>query len=217
MNVTRRRLMLMLMGAGALSAYAEQPGERGPVIPRVAPETTFAEWVTAFHAQPPIEAGLDTCLPVVFHGSPAAFDRVKPYRASRGTRTLTRWQGTAIFASADPRVALFYTYNHRVPNFHCGLNLTEYSAPDEPISYVLTGGRSEEQAMNTLFGDPTRPDTCRGYIYVLGKQYFYREPGVGTMECISRDPASNLWRLEVNRREEIARLIQGGRIQLSWA
>lgn len=209
----------MLMSAGALSAYAEeqQPGEKGPRIPAVAPGTTFGEWVEAFHAQPPIEAGLDTCLPVVFHGSPTAFDRVKPYRASRGTRTLTRWQGTAIFASADPRVALFYTYNHRVPGFHCGLNLTEYSPPDEPIAYVLTGGSSEAEAMDTLFGRADQPTTCRGYIYVLGKQYFYREPGVGTMECISRDPAGNLWRLEVNRRQEIAALIAAGRLQLSWA
>lgn len=199
-----------------LAAVGVARAVEGPTIPAVSDAVTFADWVTAFHAQPPTESGLDTCLPVVFHGSPTAFDKVKPYQARR-TRTLTRWQGTAIFASADPRVALFYTYNHRVPNYHCGFNLAEYTRPDEPVSYVLTGGKSEADAMDVLFGREDEPASCQGYIYVLGKQYFYREPGVGTMECISRDPASNLWRLEVNRRKEIAALMAAGRLRLSWA
>lgn len=205
--MTTRILLLLLL---VLPVLAQ------PRIPPLEPETGFREWVEAFHAQPPTESGLDSCLPVVFHGSPAAFDLVKPYPSKRGTPTLTRWQGTAIFATADPRVALFYTFNHQVANFHCGIDLIDYTPPSLPVTYYLAGGNSQEEALEKLFGRRSDPDTCRGYIYVLSKQYFYREPGIGTMECISRDPSANLWRLEVNRREEIDRLLQAGRIRLDW-
>lgn len=202
------QLTLLLIVSGA--AWAD------PRIPPLQPDTPFSEWVESFHAQPPTECGLDSCLPVVFHGSSASFERVKPYPSKRGTPTLTRWQGTAIFATADPRVALFYTYQRQVPNFHCGLNLIDYTPPSLPVTYYLTGGESLQEALDTLFGRLDQPDSCRGFIYVLSKQYFYREPGIGTMECITRDPAANLWRIEVNRRRELDALVASGRVRLDW-
>ena len=207
-------LFLLLLTLPALAQGA--PGGKAPTIPALSPQTAFHQWVEAFISQGSTDAGLDSCLPVVFHGSRLAFDKVKPYRSRRGTATQIKWDGEAIFATADPRVALFYTYN-RAPGFSAGINLIGYTSPDRPLTYYLSGGKSQQEAVERLFGNASDPQSCRGYIYVLAKQYFYRESGLGTMECISRDPASNLWRLDIDRRQEVDRLVASGKVLLKWS
>jgi hypothetical protein len=208
-------LCLVAASPMALAQASVVPGGRAPFIPRLAQSTSFGEWLRAFAAQGATDAGLDSCLPVVFHGSPLEFDAVHTYHSSRGRRNDLRWEGEAIFATADPRVALFYSYT-RVRGIGCGIDLIGYTPPNKPISYFLIGGSSLEDAEARLYGTRDKPETCKGYVYVLNKQYFYREKGLGTMECISRDPKSNLWRLEVNRRQEIDELVTDGSVKLEW-
>ena len=193
-------LFLVLLVSGV--ALAE------PVIPALSARTSLVEWETAFRTQT-LEAGLDSFLPVVFHGSPLKFEQVRPSHSTRLSQGKINWEGDAIFATADPRVALFYTYS-RVNGFGGGINLIDFTPPRQPITYYLYGGQDQNEALDKLYGGT-------GYIYALNKQFYYREPGLGKMECISRDPGSNLWRIEVDRRREIDALVASGRVILKWS
>lgn len=209
-------LLLLLCGATGWGREPSVPGSRPPTIPELKASVSFSQWLQAFQSQGVIDSGLDSCLPVVFHGSPLKFDRVEPYPSTRASQNGIDWKGEAIFATADPRVALFYTYT-RVKGFTCGINLRRYTSPVEPVVYHLYGGKSRDEALGELYGRPQQPESCPGWIYVLNKQFFYREQGLGVMECISRDSRSNLWRLEVDRRGEIEAAVKSGSIVLEWS
>lgn len=70
--------------------------------------------------------------------------------------------------------------------------------------------------MNLVYGDPGDPQSCVGYLHLLDKSKFLREPGLGRMELITREPSANLERLVINRREAIDSLVEQGTVEIEW-
>jgi len=54
-------------------------------------------------------------------------------------------------------------------------------------------------------------------MYLLDKSRFVSEPGLGTMEKVTRDPKANLGRVEFDRRAAVDELVESGQVKLSWA
>ncbi|MFA5508531.1 MAG: hypothetical protein WC423_24110 [Vulcanimicrobiota bacterium] len=152
---------------------------------------------------------------LMFHGTAKRFDAVKASPSKRFGDGRIDWQGTAIFAAIDSRVALHYTAN-RGTGFFTGIDLRSLTDADRPIVFGISGGASLKEAMTKLYGDPARPETCRGYIYLLDKSKFLHEPGLGIMELITRDPSANIGRLTINRRAAIDELVRDGSVLLDW-
>jgi hypothetical protein len=153
---------------------------------------------------------------LMFHGSEASFDKVEPRPSTRRDSDGTvKWEGSAIFAAMDPRVALHYTGNHG-NGYSRGIDLINPTSPHEPITYGLYGGENLEDAMNYLYGDPNVPESCQGHMYLLDKNRFVKEPGLGSMEMVSRDVESNLGRFTINRRAAIDELVRSGDVRLDW-
>jgi len=161
-----------------------------------------------------------TALPAsawMFHGTSAAFDRLENRPNTRiGDQGRIDWQGSAIFAAYDPRVALHYT-GSRSPEVVTGINLRGYTDPTEPMHYYLTGGTSKEDAMNRVYGNPARPESCLGYLHLLRADDFVREPGLGQMEKITREPAADRGQLVVNRRAAVDALVASGDLVIEWS
>lgn len=158
---------------------------------------------------------------LMFHGSAIPFDSVQAMpntRISRGKdgKDSIDWQGTAIFAAMDPRVALHYTAR-RGSGISAGIDLRNFTHADQPITYGIYGGDSLEQAMSLLYGDPDRPESCEGYVHLLDRSKFVHEPGLGTMEMVTRDESANLGRLTINRRAAIDELVKAGSVRLQWS
>ena len=151
----------------------------------------------------------------MYHGSSAGFDRVEP-RPNRRVNSdgTTKWQGTAIFAAMDPRVGLHYTAN-RGTGIGVGIDLVNHTAPDEPVSYYLGGGASQEEALDRAYG-VAGTESADGYLYLLDKSKFVKEPGLGDMEMITRDPEANLFRLHIDRRKAIDELVKSGDVVINW-
>jgi hypothetical protein len=153
---------------------------------------------------------------LMFHGSSAEFESVEARDNRRmGPGGKIDWQGTALFAAMDPRVALHYTANRRT-GVQTGINLREFTDPGQPITYFLKGGANLEEAMTKTYGDPADPKSCQGYVHVLDKSKFVHEPGLGVMEMITRDPSANLGRLDLNRRAAIDELVKSGSVLVEW-
>ena len=153
---------------------------------------------------------------LMFHGSEALFDRVEPRPSRRRDSDGTvKWEGSAIFAAMDPRVALHYT-GHHGDGFSRGIDLINSTSPDEPITYGLYGGKNLEDALDNLYGDPSVPESCQGHMYLLDKAQFLTEPGLGSMEMVSRDVDSNLGRITIDRRAAIDELVRSGDVRLDW-
>jgi hypothetical protein len=153
----------------------------------------------------------------MFHGTAVEFDRVerRPNKRTDSDGTI-KWQGEAIFAAMDPRTALHYTAERGGENFSRGIDLINHTGPEEPLVFYLEGGKSKEEALNHFYGDPNQPETCTGYIHVLDRGYFVREPGLGSMEMITRDEKANLGGVPFNRREAIDDLVRSNDIAIHW-
>ncbi len=153
---------------------------------------------------------------LMFHGSSARFDSVecRPNQRVNADESV-KWSGSAIFAAMDPRVALHYTAD-RPSGFGAGIDLIQPTAPNQPLAFYLHGGENLDEALTALYGNPADPESCMGYIHLLDKTSFVTEPGLGTMEMVTRDPSANLGRLSLNRREAIDDLVQSGDVVLRW-
>lgn len=154
---------------------------------------------------------------LVYHGSSQDFDRVMPRANVRKDRNgNVKWKGTAIFATADPRVALYYT-GHRLKSITSGINLIDFASPSEPIRLFVEGGHNAEDALDQLYGNVENPQSCTGYIYLLDKSQFVTETGLGKMELITREEGANIGRIVVNRRRLLDHFIQCGLLQFHWS
>lgn len=158
---------------------------------------------------------------LMFHGTSFSFDAVEPMpntRLSRGKdgKESIDWQGTAIFAAMDPRVALHYTAR-RNSGISAGIDLRSFTGADQPITYGIHGGDSLEHAMTLLYGDPDQPESCEGHVHLLDRSKFVHESGLGAMEMITRDASANLGRLTINRRAAIDELVKAGSLRLQWS
>ncbi len=154
---------------------------------------------------------------LMFHGTPGCFDKLEPRPNQRvGREGQVEWSGTAIFAAMDPRVALQYT-GTRVRGLSTGVGLRSYTAPDQPLSIHLYGGKDLNDALNQVYGDPAKPETCMGSIHLLDKSLFVHEQGLGCMEKLTRDSSADLGQITLNRRAALADLQEQGLIALQWS
>jgi hypothetical protein len=70
---------------------------------------------------------------IVYHGSPCNFERVEPHHSIRSKQGQIMWEGNAIFATHDYRIALFYTHNRNDDdNFLAGIDLISPIPSDTP-------------------------------------------------------------------------------------
>lgn len=151
---------------------------------------------------------------LMFHGTEADFEAVEARPNRRvGMDGKTDWQGTAIFAAADPRVGLHYTAR-RGQGVSAGIDLRSHTPADQPITYFLRGGESLEDAMTKAYGEG---GSSRAYIHLLDKTRFVHEPGLGVMEMITRDESANLGRLEIDARGAVDALVESGAVKVEWS
>lgn len=150
---------------------------------------------------------------LMFHGTAVEFDAVEARPNARvGIGGVIDWQGTAIFATADPRVALHYTAR-RQRGIGVGIDLRSYTAPSEPVVYYLSGGKSLEDAVNRCYGEP---GDSVGYLHVLDRSKFVWEQGLGKMEMITRDETANLERVDLDVRAAVDALVESGAVKIHW-
>lgn len=153
---------------------------------------------------------------LVYHGSPSKFEAVEPRLSHRvNLQDEIIWEGSAIFATPDRRIALFYTHN-QIAKFLAAVDLISPIEPHEPLSFHVIGGRSQEEALNALYGHKGDPKSCLGYIYLLKADFFCWEEGLGRMEVVSRHIETNLGRKQIDRRQEIDSYVAKGLIQVTW-
>lgn len=183
---------------------------------KAALDESFA--ILAAHAASGVAASL-LHLPaaqLMFHGTPASFDKLEPRPNQRiGREGQVEWSGTAIFAAMDSRVALQYTAS-RDREVSTGVNLRSYTSPNQPLRISLFGGDSLDDALNRVYGDPSKPETCVGYIHLLDKSDFVHEPGLGCMEKLTRDSSADLGQIAIDRRAALADLQHRGLVTLDW-
>lgn len=122
---------------------------------------------------------------IIYHGSEKQFDQVKPHPNTRFTNGKAVWEGRAIFGTDDYRVALFYTHNSP-RGFSASIDLINYCNKEDPITYFIDGGNSEEEALEALWGSFENSADNMGWIYILDGRKFFKEPGLGQMEVITR-------------------------------
>ncbi len=151
---------------------------------------------------------------IYFHGSPTDFEKVEPRPSTRFSGTKVVWDGEAIFATPDFRIALFYSHNHLGP-VTGGIDLITDIDKDTPITFDLIGGNDLEDALNTLYGIEGDASS-KGYIYLLDPSYFQWMEGLGSMERVSSDVNANLGRVEIDRRKLIDHFVKSGKIKLVW-
>lgn len=151
---------------------------------------------------------------IYFHGSPSNFEKVEPRHSTRFSGTTIVWDGEAIFATPDFRIALFYTHNHLV-EVSGGIDLLTPIDKDTTINFTVLGGENLEDALDILFGIKGEPSS-KGYIYLLDSTYFSWMEGLGSMERISTEVKANLGKVEIDRRDLIEHFIRNGKIKLVW-
>lgn len=158
--------------------------------------------------------GEDFC--IIYHGSSKDFNQVRPsYNEKKDFQEQGCWKGTAIFGSHDYRIALFYTYNKAVEsNYGCKIALKDRVSSTESIVYYIYGGSSKDEALSQLYGEYS--DESTGHIYILDGRYFYREEGLGSMEGITINPQAQIGKVGINRRKEIAKMIEKGLVEIKW-
>lgn len=154
---------------------------------------------------------------IIYHGSSKDFSQVKPsYNEKKDFQEQGCWKGTAIFGSHDYRIALFYTYNKAVERIYgCKIVLKDRVSSTEPIVYYIYGGSGQEDALSRLYGDYS--DETTGHIYILDGRYFYREKGLGNMEGITTNPKAQIGKVGINRRKEIANMVEKGLVEIKWS
>ena len=152
---------------------------------------------------------------LMFHGTSAKFDAVEARPNRRTSQGRVDWEGTAIFAAMDPRVALHYTAT-RGTGIGAGIDLRNPTESNETLTYFLSGGKSKEDALNKAYGNPDTPESCMGYIHTLDKSKFVHEQGLGVMEMITRDESANIGPVTINRRAAIDALVEQGVVDIEW-
>lgn len=152
----------------------------------------------------------------VFHGTPDCYDKIKRCPSTRVNENgEIIWQGSAIFATADRRVALFYTHT-RDDIYNAGIELVKKTKSNQVIKFEFIGGKNLEDALNHLYGYEN-DDSTFGYIFHLDAMYSFRQPGLGSMECILHNPQASKGCERINRRKEIQRYLDEGLINLRWS
>ena len=155
---------------------------------------------------------------ILYHGTSSDFNQLKPSPSQRKNGFI-EWNGSAIFATPDYRIALNYTANKydQALDVSSGVNLRQPQNADEPMMLVLFGGKSQEDALDKLYGKLEDPASCVGYIYHLDKSYFKTDVGLGVNERISLDSDCVLLRQKINRRELINHYVEQKQIILLWS
>ena len=153
---------------------------------------------------------------LMFHGTSVKFDATEARPNRRTSQGKVDWEGTAIFAAMDPRVALHYTADVGT-GIGTGIDLRSRTEADEPITYFLDGGESQEDALNKTYGKPDDPESCTGFIHTLDKSKFVHEQGLGVMEMITRDESANIGPVTINRRAALDELVSQGAVVIHWS
>ncbi len=157
---------------------------------------------------------------VVFHGSPLSFFCPKRCYSTRSdSNGAVIWSGAAVFATPDRRIALQYTANTFPDNsYTTGVDLITKISEKDPVCIMVFGGRNKEDALTKLYG--VQGVSSTGYLYHMNAKHFYREDGLGEMECIAMDiPQEGFLKTKevVDRRAEIDKYINQGLIKIEWA
>ena len=152
---------------------------------------------------------------MMFHGTAIEFDKVEVRDNKRiGKGGVIDWEGKAIFATFDPRIALHYTAQRRT-GVGTGIDLRNVTSADQPMVYSLDGGASKDEALDRVYGRAGEESSV-GYIHLLDKSRFIREPGLGVMEMITRDEDAQLGRLKIDRRKAVDLLVASGAVIIDW-
>lgn len=152
---------------------------------------------------------------VFFHGSPHSFDVVEPQPSTRFKEERIIWNGTAIFATQDIRIALLYTHDHNKTGYVAGVDLYEDLSAGTPVIFFLYGGSCLEEALDALFGKQDDLSST-GYIYLLDSSFFGWEEGLANNERVSRQLEANLGKMRIDRRALINHYLETGQIALQW-
>lgn len=155
---------------------------------------------------------------ILYHGTPNDFADLTPQPNKRIKGKIIEWSGEAIFATQDFRIALNYTAN-KLPsslNITCGVDLRTPQAPNEPLTILIIGGNTREEALDALFGNINQPASCTGYIYHVDGAHFKTDNGLAVNERISNDSSSVIYRQTINRRETLDRFVAQRQIMIGW-
>ena len=88
---------------------------------------------------------------VFYHGAPAKFEQAELRPSQKiDENDHIEWEGDAIFAAKDIRVALFYTHD-KTSGFKAEIDLKKLLHEKEPIIYTIEGP-SEEEVLEGLWG-----------------------------------------------------------------
>lgn len=155
----------------------------------------------------------------MYHGSPHLFNLPACRKNIRSKDGRIIWEGEAVFASHDRRVALNYTHNKDIgtEKYTCGVNLIEETTSEEPLIIYIFGD-NEEDTLSGLYGTGNDANSI-GYLYLMDADFFEHEEGLGSMEKISRTPEKPGFLLEVvqiNRRKELESYIKKGLIKINF-
>lgn len=156
---------------------------------------------------------------LVYHGTTIGDLQLVPKPNKRLRDGKVIWSGDGVFATRDRRIALIYT-SKRLGHFLQGVNLVDKVSPKEPVTLWVSGGKSEAEAMDNLYG---QIGNSVGYIYMLDDSTFKREKGLGQMEVVSRVVPKYVKTAQypkgiqtVNAREEIQKLVEQGLMKIVW-
>lgn len=151
-----------------------------------------------------------------YHGSPFKLSGLVPvsYTKKDAEGNVT-YESRVTRAFLDKRIALLYTYNN-VPGFQVGVNLVNYTAPNEPITFTFIGGRTKNEAFSKLFGSDNDGIKSRGYIYTISSSYFHKDPGLGEMEVVSHESIGKFREEIINKRKMLNDYIRKGLIEVHW-
>lgn len=153
---------------------------------------------------------------VYYYGSNVKLNEIKPHLYTKQNTTGNIiYDETAVRAFPDKRIALLYTFN-RVPGMKVGVDLIDYTAPSQPIEFVLIGGKNLEDAMLKLFGPLEDVPETYGYIHHLNSSYFKSETGLGVMEVVTHAPVKPLKVERIHRQKAINSYVKKGAIVLTW-
>jgi len=145
----------------------------------------------------------------VYHGSPECFETVKAHHSTRRSREGKKeWEGTAIFATQDIRIALQYTGKSKpAKGYSSGVGLLNKITRMDTVYYHISGGESKSEAFKALYGT----NAC---IYVFNKSNFHWENGLGIMEVIHYGDLVPVERIEFDPSKLIPELEQKNQIHV---
>ena len=108
----------------------------------------------------------------IYHGSPAKFDIPKSTHSPRMSEEgAIVWDGEAIFATYDRRIALKYTAN-RIKGYSTGVSLVDEIKANGPMRLIILGGSNKQDALDKLYGTGNEADST-GYLYIMEGVIFF--------------------------------------------